>query len=184
MVRKSASGLRLPEGLVERIDRYIKDNPGLGFESREEVVKVALREFLASGGDFEGRVTEKRAVTPLDNSKAFESRGSELKASPDKLRKLVVEILAYDSVWAEGLNKDLERVRGLNPAAYDGVYCRAIGGDQRIIIKNVDQWDILDKVLANNLSMDEIKKLRDFLKNYAQNYDKMKSFVGQASASV
>ena len=35
--------ISLPDKLIEEIDKYIKDNPGLDFRSRAQVVAFALR---------------------------------------------------------------------------------------------------------------------------------------------
>ena len=38
--------VRLPRELIDEIDRFIAENPQLGYKSRAEVVKDAIRQFL------------------------------------------------------------------------------------------------------------------------------------------
>lgn len=38
--------VRLPRELIDEIDRFIAENPHLGYKSRAEVVKDAIRQFL------------------------------------------------------------------------------------------------------------------------------------------
>lgn len=38
--------LKLPKSLVEEIDRFIAENPQLGYKSRAEVVKEAVRQMI------------------------------------------------------------------------------------------------------------------------------------------
>jgi len=40
------SAMRLPERLMDQVQDYINENPQLGYTSKAEVVKTAIRKFL------------------------------------------------------------------------------------------------------------------------------------------
>ena len=46
MEDKGYSGINLPNNLIDEIDNFLKETT-LGYKSRAEIVKVAVREFLA-----------------------------------------------------------------------------------------------------------------------------------------
>lgn len=162
MARKQEN-FKLPKGMLAEVDRFIAENPGMGFEDRDEVLKAALREYILSGG---------KTIAPTSEKSGKPAKTEEAKVSEDKITQMMLEMIVYDSFWADGLNKEYAKERN-NLISYP-LYMKPPNGESRIVSKNIDQWDILEKVLKKDLNKAEIERLRDFMKYYAQNYEKVK----------
>lgn len=163
MARKQEN-FKLPKGMLEEVDRFIAENPGMGFEDRGEVLKTALREYLLGGG--KKPVPEPKTPEPVKAEKP--------KASEEKINRLIIEMLVYDVVWADLLDKDEAKQKANPRAFYYPGFQQSPRGKSRIVSKNIDQWDILEKVIEKDLNKAEIEYLRDFMKYYGQNFEKMK----------
>jgi hypothetical protein len=75
-------------------------------------------------------------------------------------------------MWVDGLDKEDDKLRESNPKAYYSSR-NSMRGEQRITMKNIDQFIILDKILEEDLTKAEIEILGIFLKHYARNYSEI-----------
>jgi len=173
MAREKKASFDLPPGMVEGIDRLISDKHELGFE-RIEFIKAAVREYLLcwEGGKFRP-LEAKGGPLPQEIKEPAKVDAPKGPGVPsEKVLKIIAETLAYDRMWADILDKEDEKIRESNPKAYYSIRDH-MRGEQRIIMKNADQFIILEKVLEEDLNKAEIEILGAFLKHYARNFNEV-----------
>jgi len=90
----------------------------------------------------------------------------------EKVLKMTLANILYDSQWADGLDDERDKFREMHPREWFNID-KPVSGEQRIRIKNVDQSDILTQIVNHQLTLDEIKQLRDFTLYYARNHYKI-----------
>jgi len=73
-------------------------------------------------------------------------------------------------------NEFQQKTLHYHPRAYYSAM-KSMRGNQRITIKNADQYLLLDKVLEEDLTKSEIASLRDFLRHYARNYSEVEQIT-------
>jgi hypothetical protein len=170
MAKTKQASFDLPKGMLDGVDRFIGDNPQLGFE-RAEFIKAAVREYLIywEGGKVRQPQTGSNQAPQeiKDQVKVDDPKGQ--KTPSEKILRIIADTLAYDRMWADGLDKEDDKLKGSNPKAYYSSIDH-MRGEQRITMKNIDQFIILDKVLEEDLTKAEIEVLGIFLKHYARNY--------------
>ena len=173
MTRAKRNSFDLPEGMIEGLDKFISENPKLGFE-RTEFIKAAVREYLMCWEGCKYRPLEAKgtSVSQETKEKVKVDAPKGLGVPSEKVVKIIADTLAYDQMWADILDKEDEKIRESNPRAYYSVRDH-IRGEQRITMKNVDQFIILEKVLEEDLTKAEIELLGTFLKHYARNFNEV-----------
>jgi len=173
MAKIKRASFDLPLGMLEGVDRFIADNPKLGFE-RAEFIKAAVRDYLIYWEGGKLRHPQAGSNQPPQDTKELikvdELKGH--KAPSEKILTIIADTLAYDRMWADGLDKEDDKLRDSDPKAYYSSLSR-MRGEQRITMKNIDQFIILDKVLEEDLTKAEIEILGIFLKHYARNYNEI-----------